>query len=143
MKYRPFRRYFCFYGGQVPHTGLDEGNTHEVAPVSKPAGNEVINVTHQWLKSWLNKVALLNIYPILVTSLVLKRFTGWLKIAHPLNIFCILVTRLVLKEFTGWLKLLQLLNIKAMIVTLEVFQEYIGDGKQSKVIMDHEIIVYC
>ena len=27
--------------------------------------------------------------------------------------------------------------------TLEVFQEYIGDGKQSKVIMDHEIIVYC
>jgi len=26
--------------------------------------------------------------------------------------------------------------------TLEVFQEYIGDGKESKVIMDHEIIVY-
>jgi hypothetical protein len=49
LEYRLFRRYFCFYGGQVPHTGLS--NTQDVAPVSKLDGNEGINETHQEDKS--------------------------------------------------------------------------------------------
>ena len=50
---------------KVPQTGLFSFDRGEL--VAKPDGSEVIFVTHQPDKSWLNAVVSLNISSILVT----------------------------------------------------------------------------
>ena len=111
--------------GHVPQIGF--GNTQAVAPVEKLVGVNVISVTHQELRSWLNVDAFWNIFCIVETLLTFQLPIFWLNAYVLRKHLFIVVTLLTSQLPMFWLKFIAYSNIDSILVTLLVFQLLILD----------------